>query len=82
MASSVADKLSKFLENAFKKAFSNDKKADVVDVSSEDNSSFLYETIQEYKDAGYHFRRTKDQMSRGLTREESFDEFKKAKKKL
>ena len=41
----------------------------------------MYESVQDYKDAGYHFRRTKDQMSRGLTREEAFKEYKKDKKK-
>ena len=81
MASRIADKLSNFLENAFKKAFSNNEEADVLDASSEKDSSFLYDTIQEYKDAGYHFRRTKDQMSRGLTREEAFEEFSNDKKK-
>jgi|GEM_PF-6539369 len=78
---SVADRLSKFLENAFKKAFDKDKIKDNLGVSSDKNSSFLYENIQEYKDAGYHFRRTKVQMNRGLTREEAFEEFKNDKKK-
>jgi len=77
---SVADRLSKFLENAFKKAFDKDTTKDSLGVSSDKSSSFLYETIQEYKDAGYHFRRTKDQMNRDLTREEAFEEFKNDKK--
>ena len=78
--SSVAARLSKFLESAFKRAFDREKNNDTVDLVISDNSSFLYETIEEYRDAGYHFRRTKDQMNRGLTREEAFDEFKKNKK--
>ena len=36
----------------------------------------LYESIEDYKNkTGKRFRRTKDQMSRGLTVEESFMEF-------
>ena len=80
--SSVADRLSKFLENAFKKAFDREVLEDSVTVDFEKKDSLLYETIEEYKEAGYHFRRTKDQMSRGLTREEAFEEFKKEKKNL
>ena len=79
--SSVADRLSKFLENAFKKAFNKDKIEDNLGDQPDKNLSFIYENIQEYKDAGYHFRRTKDQMNRGLTREEAFKEFKNDKKK-
>jgi|TARA_Y100000310_G_scaffold248782_1_gene254722 hypothetical protein len=78
--SGVADRLSKFLENAFSKAFSRDDNEESLDVQSDKDMSFMYESIEEYKDAGYHFRRTKDQMSRGLTREEAFKEFKKGKK--
>ena len=78
--SGVADRLSKFLENAFSKAFSRESAEDSYAKPDED-SSFLYTNIQEYKDAGLHFRRTKDQMSRGLTREEAFEEFKEGKKK-
>jgi uncharacterized protein YdcH (DUF465 family) len=77
--SSVSDKLGKFLDSAFKKVFDRENNID-NGVQSIAGSEFLYETIQEYKDAGYHFRRTKDQISRGLTREESFEEFKNKKK--
>lgn len=80
--SGVADKLSKFLERAFTKAFSRENLKDDMDLIPDDNSSFLYDNIQEYKDAGLHFRRTKNQMSRGLTREEAFEELRKSKKKL
>ena len=80
--SSVADKLSRFLENAFLKAFNKDSFKDDLVVSSEERDSFLYETIEEYKEAGHHFRRTKDQMDRDLTREEAFEEFKKKKNSL
>ena len=79
--SSVADKLSKFLENAFTKAFSREDDDKSLDVTLDKDVSFMYESVQDYKDAGYHFRRTKDQMSRGLTREEAFKEYKKDKKK-
>jgi len=80
--SSVSDKLSKFLENAFKKAFVREVLEDNVAVDFKEKDSFLHETIEDYKASGYHFRRTKDQMSRGLTREEAFEEFKKEKKNL
>jgi hypothetical protein len=80
--SSVADRLSKFLENAFAKAFSKENNKDSLDMVPNNSASFLYENIKEYKDAGCNFRRTKDQMSRGLTRDEAFEEFKKDKKKL
>jgi len=80
--SSVADKLSRFLENAFKKAFNKESIEDDLAVGSEEKDSFLHETIEEYKEAGHHFRRTKEQMSKGLTREEAFEEFKKEKKNL
>ena len=80
--SNVADRLNKFLENAFKKAFDREVFKDEVAMNFKENDSILYETIEEYKEAGYHFRRTKDQMSRGLTREEAFEEFKKEKKNL
>ena len=79
--SNVADRLSKFLENAFSKAFNRENNEEILDVKPDEYASFMYESIQEYKDAGYHFRRTKDQMSRGLTREEAFEEFRKDKKK-
>ena len=79
--SGVADRLSKFLEKAFVRAFNKDSDKEGVDVASFEDSSFIYESIEEYKDAGYHFRRTKDQMSRGLTREEAFKEFIQDKKK-
>mgnify|MGYP003648117226 FL=1 len=79
--SSVADKLSKFLENAFAKAFRREKDDKSLNVTLDKDVSFMYESVQDYKDAGYHFRRTKDQMSRGLTREEAFKEYKKDKKK-
>tara|TARA_R110002051_G_scaffold82711_1_gene147206 strand:- start:725 stop:970 length:246 start_codon:yes stop_codon:yes gene_type:complete len=79
--SNVADKLSKFLENAFAKAFRREKDDKSLNVTLDKDVSFMYESVQDYKDAGYHFRRTKDQMSRGLTREEAFKEFKKDKKK-
>tara|TARA_R100001244_G_scaffold119208_1_gene88863 strand:- start:545 stop:790 length:246 start_codon:yes stop_codon:yes gene_type:complete len=79
--SSVADKLSKFLENAFAKAFRREEDDKSLNVTLDKDVSFMYESVQDYKDAGYHFRRTKDQMSRGLTREEAFKEFKKDKKK-
>lgn len=79
--SSVADKLSKFLENAFAKAFRREEDDKSLNTTLDKDVSFLYESVQDYKDAGYHFRRTKDQMSRGLTREEAFKEFKKDKKK-
>jgi len=79
--SNVADKLSKFLENAFAKAFRREEDNKSLNVTLDKDVSFMYESVQDYKDAGYHFRRTKDQMSRGLTREEAFKEFKKDKKK-
>ena len=79
--SSVADRLSKFLENAFAKAFCREEDDKSLNVTPDKDVSFMYESVQDYKDAGYHFRRTKDQMSRGLTREEAFKEFKKDKKK-
>ena len=80
--SSVADRLSKFLENAFSRAFNKENEDSSIDMVPKGDLSFLYENIQEYKDAGYHFRRTKDQMNRGLTRDEAFEEFRKGKKKL
>jgi hypothetical protein len=79
--SSVSDRLSKFLENAFTQAFRKKNDENSLDLVPSEDAYFLYENIKEYKDAGYHFRRTKDQMSRGLTREEAFEEFKKDKKK-
>jgi len=78
--SSVSDKLVKFLERALQKAFSNESSKDDSAVGFEKRCSFSYETVEEYKEAGHHFRRTKDQMSRGLTRKEAFEEFKKEKK--
>ena len=80
--SSVADKLGKLLENAFKKAFNREESGISACEKSTEESSFIHTTIQEYKEAGHHYRRTKDQMSRGLTREEAFEEFKKTKNKL
>tara|TARA_R110002051_G_scaffold25414_3_gene62057 strand:+ start:310 stop:555 length:246 start_codon:yes stop_codon:yes gene_type:complete len=77
--SSVADRLSKFLENAFTKAFNRENDDKSLSVMPDKDVAFMYENIKEYKAAGYHFRRTKDQMSRGLTREEAFKEFKKGK---
>tara|TARA_R110000824_G_scaffold9783_5_gene43274 strand:+ start:6237 stop:6482 length:246 start_codon:yes stop_codon:yes gene_type:complete len=79
--SNVADRLSKFLENAFSRAFNKENNESSENTESYDDSHFLYKNIQEYKDAGLHFRRTKDQMLRGLTRDEAFEEFKNDKKK-
>ena len=78
---SISVRLSNFLENAFTKAFNKGKNEDTSDSASNNDNSVIYENIQEYKDAGYHFRRTKTQMDRGLTREEAFTEFMKNKKK-
>ena len=53
---------------------------DAIDVCieeyySKENSS-LYESVDDYKEkTGKRFRRTKDQMARGLTVEQSFEEF-------
>ena len=54
---------------------------DAIDVCieeyySKEAPSSLYESAEEYKEkTGKRFRRTKDQMARGLTVEESFEEF-------
>lgn len=54
---------------------------DVIDVCiqeyySKDSDNTIYESVGDYKTkTGKRFRRTKDQMSRGLTVEESFMEF-------
>ena len=76
--SSVADKLGKFLESAFKKAFNkNETSGEEETLVCEE--AFQYRTLEEYKSAGHNFRRTKDQMSRGLSREQAFEEFQKHK---
>jgi len=80
--SNVADRLNRFLENVFRKASSQKAVKDNLVTGSGEQDSFIYETIEEYKEAGQHFRRTKNQMSRGLTREEAFEEFRKEKKSL
>jgi len=79
--SSVADKLGKFLENAFKRAFNKSESFDLVSGEKEIvcEEAFQHKTLEEYKSAGYNFRRTKDQMSRGLSREQAFEEFQKHK---
>ena len=54
---------------------------DAIDVCieeyySKDSSEILYESVEDYKKkTGKRFRRTKDQMERGLSVEESFNEF-------
>jgi len=83
--SNVADRLSKFLENAFKKAFSMSEDSSNLNLKEDQKfvhvDTFQYDTIEDYKNAGHNFRRTKDQMDRRLSREEAFKEFKKSKNK-
>jgi len=70
-----------FLENAFKRAFNKSESFDLVSGEKEIvcEEAFQHKTLEEYKSAGYNFRRTKDQMSRGLSREQAFEEFQKHK---
>ena len=53
---------------------------DAIDVCIEEyyskEKSSLYESVEDYKEkTGKRFRRTKDQMARGLSVDESFREF-------
>ena len=63
------DLLDKLIEQAFRGAFKKETKL------QKNEETVLYESIQDYTtQTGKRFRMTKDQKTRGLTREEAFNE--------
>ena len=79
--SEISNKLVRFLEDAFERAFQKKDLSELSDSLDISRSSFDYETLEEYTEAGNRFRRTKAQMERKLPREEAFGEFKQQKLK-
>tara|TARA_R100000008_G_C3575755_1_gene165138 strand:+ start:1081 stop:1317 length:237 start_codon:yes stop_codon:yes gene_type:complete len=69
------DDLSK-LDEQVAKMFNDAIDVCIEEYYSKESKESLYESIEDYKKkTGKRFRRTKDQMARGLTVEDSFAEF-------
>jgi len=72
MSKDSIDKLDEQVTKLFNEAID----ACIEEYYSEKNEDNIYKTVEEYKEkTGKRYRRTKDQMQRGLSIDESFEEF-------